>query len=114
MRVTGLNPARGAAGLLGELVVAVADHKAKRLPDGQGVSTRTTEPPVLPTCRSDWVQPARCTRRLPNSMKKSTYSRCRKTVSTVKKSTARIVRRCASKKLAPCRTDALGGPCQAV
>jgi hypothetical protein len=33
------------------------------------------------------VQPARCTRRLPSSMKKSTYNRCSHTVSTVKKMT---------------------------
>jgi hypothetical protein len=35
-----------------------------------------------------------CTRRLPNSMKKSTYSRCSHIVSTVKKSTASRLRRC--------------------
>ena len=34
------------------------------------------------------VEPARCTRRLLNSMKNSTYSRCSQIVSTVKKSTA--------------------------
>src|SRR6266516_4807316 len=41
------------------------------------------------------VQPARCTRRLESSMKKSTYSRCSRTVSTVKKSTASMLYACA-------------------
>ena len=41
------------------------------------------------------VQPATCTRRLPSSMKNSTYSRCRHIVSTVKKTAASMLRRCA-------------------
>ena len=44
------------------------------------------------------VQPARWTRRLPSSMKKSTYSRCSEIVSTVKKSTASMLLACARKK----------------
>jgi hypothetical protein len=35
------------------------------------------------------VHPAACTRRLPNSMKKRTYTRCSQIVSTVTKSTAK-------------------------
>jgi len=41
------------------------------------------------------VQPARCTRRLPISMKNSTYNRWNQTVSTVKKSTAITLFACA-------------------
>jgi hypothetical protein len=57
-------------------------------------------PRQLPAC---WVtqsevgfeeQPAKCTRRLASSMKKSTYSRCSQIVSTVKKSTASRLPRC--------------------
>jgi hypothetical protein len=40
------------------------------------------------------VQPATCTRRLPSSMKKNTYSCCSHIVSTVKKSTESRLRRC--------------------
>src|SRR5262249_16638168 len=40
------------------------------------------------------VHPARCTRRLPTSIKNRTYSRRSQTVSTVKKSTAMIVSAC--------------------
>jgi hypothetical protein len=59
------------------------------------------------------VQPARCTRRLPSSMKKRTYSRCRTIVSTVKKSTASTVQPCARKKFAPRKTRALAVRCEA-
>jgi hypothetical protein len=50
-----------------------------------------------------------CTRRLPSSMKKSTYSRCSQIVSTVKKSTASMLRRCArtnSRQVIPPRVPA--------
>src|SRR6266511_3038859 len=51
------------------------------------------------------VTPARCTRRLPSSIKNRTYNRRRKTVSTVKKSQARMPVACW------CRNDRqLGAP----
>lgn len=46
---------------------------------------------------SETVEPARWTRRLPISMKKSTYSRRSAIVSTVKKSTASMLAACARK-----------------
>ena len=55
------------------------------------------------------VQPASCTRRLPSSMKKSTYNRWSETVSTVKKSTASMLCACArrnSRQESPARSPA--------
>ena len=55
------------------------------------------------------MQPAMFTRRLPNSMKNSTYNRCSQIVSTVKKSTASVLRRCArknSRQVIPLRVPA--------
>ena len=52
--------------------------------------------------------PARCTRRVPCSMKNSTYRRRRNTVSTWKKSAARIVFACASRNARQVCPDRLG------
>ena len=77
----------------GKLLIAVADQESEGLwPIGKG-------PRQLSAC---WVtqaavgvdvQPDKCTRRLPSSIKNSTYNRCSQIVSTVKKSTASRVRR---------------------
>ena len=72
-------------------------------------------PSVQVNCRACWltqaplgvaVQPARCTRRLSSSMKKSTDSRCSRTVSTVKKSTASMLLRLRAQELTPGETGA--------
>ena len=77
-----------------EFLVSIANQEANRFRALGHVQV---------SCRACWVtqgelgfdeQPARCTRRLPNSMKKSTYSRCSQIVSTVKKSTASRLSRC--------------------
>lgn len=52
--------------------------------------------------------PARCTRHVPCSMENSTYKRRRNTVSTCKKSVARIVLAWASKNARQDRPDRLG------
>jgi hypothetical protein len=83
--------------------VEVTRERAVAVADGAGVDRSLG---VQANCRACWmthsplgfaVQPARCTRRLPSSMKKSTYSRCSRTVSTVKKSTASMLCACARK-----------------
>jgi hypothetical protein len=74
----------------GELAVAVADQE----PDGGGLFIKVTA-----RLRACWathvpvglaVTPARWTRRVCSWMKKRIYSRCRNTVSTVRKSQARM------------------------
>src|SRR6266508_6560756 len=59
------------------------------------------------------VRPARCTRRLPSSMKKSTYNRRSETVSTVKKSTASMLWAWRPQKVAPGKPCSLAGRTQA-
>jgi hypothetical protein len=59
------------------------------------------------------LEPARCTRRLPSSMKKSTYSLPNQNVSTVKKSQAIALRACARRNScqeSPARSPAGGSP----
>jgi hypothetical protein len=64
-----------------------------------------------PLPRGCAVIPARCTRRVPCSMKNSTYRRRRNTVSTWKKSVARIVLAWASRNARQDCPDRLGaGP----
>ena len=72
----------------GELAVTVAEQE----PDGGGVLIERRDE-VAGLLRDQApvgvaVTPARCTRRLCSWMKNSTYSRCRNTVSTVRKSQA--------------------------
>jgi hypothetical protein len=82
-----------------ELAVAIADQEPQRC---RALGKRPGE-----LARACWVtqaplgfavQPARCTRRLSSSMKKSTYNRCSMTVSTVKKSAASMLCACARRK----------------
>jgi hypothetical protein len=78
-----------------ELVVAITERKRTGFDRSLSVQASwraswVTQPPP-----GFVVQPARCTRRLPSSMKKSTYSRCSRMVSTVKKSTASMLCACA-------------------
>jgi hypothetical protein len=78
----------------GELGVPVADQELERGGLLVGTATRlracwATHHPV-----GYAVTPARCTRRLPSSMKNSTYTLRRKTVSTVKKAQARMAAAC--------------------
>jgi hypothetical protein len=74
----------------GELAVTVADQE----PDGGGLLIKRDGQVAgllgNPGAGGLAVTPARCTRRLCSWRKNSTYSRCRNTVSTVRKSQARM------------------------
>jgi hypothetical protein len=73
-----------------ELGVAIANQESKRR------GSLGERPSELAACCAVqapfgfWVQPARCTRLLPSSMKNRTYSLVKRTVSTVKKSARRL------------------------
>jgi hypothetical protein len=79
--------------MMTRVVWGIASHGIMRL----RVIGFARSPSVQATCRACCVtrsafgcavHPARCTRRLPTSIKKRTYNRWSQTVSTVKKSTA--------------------------
>jgi hypothetical protein len=61
-----------------ELAVAIMDEEANRLDRSLGVQASWRACWVTQAPPGFVVQPARCTQRLPSSMKKSTYSRCRR------------------------------------
>jgi hypothetical protein len=77
-----------------ELAVTIADQDRAAVASSSRVAARlracwATQAPVGLA-----VTPARCTRRVRSWMKNSTYSRCRNTVSTVRKSQARMPAAC--------------------
>ena len=71
---------------LGKLLIAIPNQERKDSGRSASVHVSCRACCVTHAAVGDGVQPARCTRRLPSSMKNSTHNRCSQIVSTLKKS----------------------------